>query len=383
MLRFKPDGWLEGLLRPLILADPTGYVYFELPAPDMRFALLALLLPLALLWRRMRNRLPAGAWRTVVALVVMLYLWTFTSGNGRYFIAGLLLAGPLLVLLLQRLPATRGLRVALIAGALALQLFVVQQHFSPGHWAWAFWRQGPGLLLAEAPRLPPALLITITNQSYSMLVPQFHADSRWVNLVGQASLRRGMPEYARFKQVLSTGLPMFVVFPAAPGTAAGMQPDADFAQMVGASLGPHGLRATMQACRLLQANLTMRAPSGMDASNAPRLVFWLCPVTQDAEPPATLPEPRWGEVFAQVELRCPRFFPPGRGQQRVSIDFVMRGYVATDTQLYVHDAGLVTFRYARSVNATVLGTTEQVRRGEFEIPCDKLPGRYVYPWQRD
>lgn len=382
MLRFQPDGWLEGLLRPLILADPVGYVYFELPAPDLRFALLALLVPLALAGRRMRARLPAEAWRTVIALVVMLYLWTFTTGNGRYFMAGLMLAGPLLVLLLQRLPATRSMRASLIVGALALQLFMVQQHFSPGHWAWAFWRQGPGLLLAEAPRLPPSLLITITNQTYSMLVPQFHPDSRWVNLVGQSSLKPGMPEYARFRRALSDGLPTYVVFPAAPGTAAGAQPGVAFAQMLASSLGPHGLRATMEECRLLPAHLTMRAPSGMDASNAPRLAFWMCPVAQHAPPATSLPEPRWGEVFAQVEQRCPRFFPPGRGQQRESIDFVMRDYPATDTRLYVHDSGVVTFRHTRAINATALGGIEEVRRGDFEIACDKLPGRYVYPWQR-
>lgn len=383
MLRFQPDSWLEGLLRPLIMADPVGYVYFESPAPDLRFALLVVLMTLALIWRRMRSRVPAAAWQAAIALGVMLYLWTFTSGNGRYFMAGLLLAGPLLVLFVDRLPATRAMRLSLIAGALVLQLFMVQQHFGAGQWAWAFWRQGPGLLLTEAPKLPPALFITITNQTYSMLVPQFHADSRWVNLVGQSSLKPGMPEYARFSRALLGGLPIYVILPAAPDTGADAKPGAEFRQMVALSLVPHGLRASMDDCRLFPSHLTMRAPSGMDASNAPRLGFWLCAVTPDVNPPSAPPAPRWNDVFAQVEQSCPKFFPPGRGEQREAGDFVMRDYPATDVRLYVYEAGAVTYRHVRTINQTVLGSIEQVRRGEFAIECDKLPGRYVYPWQRD
>ena len=86
MLRFQPDGWLQGLLRPLIMADPVASIYFELPAPDLRPAALLLLLPLAL-WLGSLRRWPTGqAWRLPVALLLTLYLWTFVIGNGRYFL---------------------------------------------------------------------------------------------------------------------------------------------------------------------------------------------------------------------------------------------------------------------------------------------------------
>lgn len=379
MLRFQPDGWVEGLLRPFILADPVGGVYFELIAPDLRFALLALLVPLALVSRRMRTRLSGDAWRSVVALLVMFYFWTFTTGNGRYFMAGLLLSGPVLVLLMDRLSSTMGLRVSLIAGALVLQIFMVQQHFGPGNWAWAFWRQGPGQLLAERPKLPPAVFITITRPTFSILVPQFHPDSRWVN---QNSLMPGMPEYENFRQALAEGLPAYVVVPAADGTSPSAQTAKDFGPMVAESLGPHGLRASMDDCRFLRSRVTIRAPVGMDASNAPPLAFWLCPVMQYAALPVAARELLWADVFEHVERRCPRFFPPGHGRQSESSDFVMRDYFAAETQLYVYESGLVAYRYTRALNATVLGNIEQVRRGEFAIACDKLPGRYVYPWQR-
>jgi hypothetical protein len=386
MLRFQPDSWIEGLLRPLILADPVGYVYYELPAPDLRFALVALLAVVALIWRPMRNGVGTDGWRMVAGLGLMFYLWTFSTGNGRYFAAGLLLAGPVLVLLTARLPIARSTKLGVLAAMLGLQAMLVWQHFTPGQWAWAFWRQGPGLLLSDAPRMPPALMITITNQSYSMLVPQFHPASRWVNLVGQSSLAPGMPDYDRFQRLLALGLPAYLVLPAL-NVKSNAAPAPDIIGMVDRSLAPYRLVADMDSCRLMVSHMTMRAPVGMDATNAPRLGFWLCRIDVDAGKDAVPPGPPsspFADVFAQIEERCPRFFPPGGGQTRESEKFVMRDYASTDSRAYVYSSAmLVAFRHTRALNPTVIGTIDEVLRGSYEIPCHKLPGRYVFPWERD
>ena len=42
-----PDTWLDGLARPLLLADSVAGLYAEIQAPDWRFAALVLLLVIA------------------------------------------------------------------------------------------------------------------------------------------------------------------------------------------------------------------------------------------------------------------------------------------------------------------------------------------------
>ena len=51
--------------------------------------------------------------------------------------------------------------------------------------------------------------------------------------------------------------------------------------------------------------------------------------------------------------------------------------------LYIDGTGLVSYKYFRAMNPTSIGTTDQVRQGKFAIACDKLPGRYRLPWQKD
>ena len=38
MIRFEPDTWFDGALRPLLLGDPSAGLYYEEGAPDWRFA---------------------------------------------------------------------------------------------------------------------------------------------------------------------------------------------------------------------------------------------------------------------------------------------------------------------------------------------------------
>jgi hypothetical protein len=35
------------------------------------------------------------------------------------------------------------------------------------------------------------------------------------------------------------------------------------------------------------------------------------------------------------------------------------------------------------MNPTLIGSVNDVRQDRFTVACDKLPGRYQLPWQRD
>ena len=388
MLRFKPDDWLEGLLRPVILADPYGGIYYEQPAPDLRFAALLALTGVAVLVPRVRTGMTKPAWLALAGLWLMFYLWTFLTGNGRYFIAGLMLVGPLLVLITSLLPLTRAMRAFLLGGLLVLQGLLVQQHVSHGQWALAYWRQGPGLPLGDTPlRNEPAVFLTLASISHSLLVPQFHPDSRWANIAGQIDIEPGMPEYEPLRDLLAALMPRYLVMHVIDGAAGdARQPPADVREMAHATLARHGLSLDDRPCEVLASHLLIRDMS-KDTDPSLPLGYWICPLRAGAAvaptTTAAAPPDMHDDVFSLVERHCPRYFPPGSGNRRSAGEVTIRHYIGSDTRLFVDGHGNVLYRYMRAFNPTFVGTVEQVRRGEFAIDCRKLAGRYVYPWQRD
>lgn len=387
MLRFKPDDWLEGLLRPFILADPNGFIYIEIQAPDLRFAALAALTLLLLITRRLPATSARPVVRTLVGVWLVFYVWVFSIGNGRYFIAGLLLVGPLLAALVARAPFTPPMRLTVLAGLLGMQAMVVHQHFVHGAWTLAQWTEsGPGLPLRDTPlRQEPAVFLTTTSISLSILVPQFDPRSRWANIAGQVNITPDKPEWTKLNRLLATPLPKYVVLPILTRAATDrMQPTSEVEQMLQRILGRYGLARAKRPCEVLESHL--RTPNLDKSIEATRpLAYWFCAVdggsSTPSEEPASNPSP-WRDVFAAVEQACPRFFPPGGGEEAVVSESVaLRYYAKTDTRLYVDPHGNVMYRYLRAINPTRIGSIDDVRRGEFDVACDKLPGRYRYPWQ--
>jgi len=393
VLRFRPDDWLEGLLRPFVMLDPLAGVYFEDPAPDLRFAALIVLLSIAVVVALRARRWPAGLKvepaRLLLGILAVLYVWTFTIGNGRYFNAALLLVGPLLVLAWRLLPGSAAFRWMVLAGLVFSQVYMVQRLWEPNRWGMVHWQDGPGLPIeASSLREQPAVLLTITAVSYSLLVPRFHPQSRWANIAGQHEVEPGMSEYPRLRALLQSGLPMYVVVPGmAEYLDAAGQPIGRMREQIGQVLAPHALALAGQACSVLRSGLSARAPNRKGES-ANVEGFWVCPV-RHAEDARSVHEAgmlalrRFDDVFERVEQRCPRFFPPGGGRGRLVGGVAVRQYTAADTTLYIDETGEVRYKYFRAMNATTLGNLDAVRGGAFEIECHKIPGRYRLPWQRD
>ena len=388
MLRFVPDGWLEGLLRPFLLADPNAGIYFEIAAPDLRFALLVVLLAVALSTRAARAALGAEPARALVAMALMFYIWTFATGNGRYFSVGLLLAGPLLVLACRLLPGTQALRNLVLGGVAALQLFVLQQSYLPGFWGLTRWYDAPGIGIAETPlRTQPAVFLTVTGISYSILVPRFHPQSRWANITGQREITPDAPEGPRLAALLASPLPKYVVLPLKSlDLPPSLQPEGDVLELLRNALGPQGLALTGADCVAVESALVGRARAQEDQGRG-RPGLWFCPVERRAGAGAggvdSAPRRDFDDVFARVEQRCPRFFPPGGGNEKHYDGLAVRHYVGSDTRLYIDGNDRVSYKYWRALNPTHIGSVEDVRQGRFSILCDKLPGRYQLPWQAD
>lgn len=384
MLRFVPDTWLELLLRPFLLIDSVAGLYSEIQAPDWRFAVLGLLVLVALVAGRGRLGLSPVQVRLLVGLTAYFYVWTAVIGNGRYFLWGLLVVGPAVLMLIQRLPTTLAMRNTVILLVLAVQGMTVAMVFEPNMWAFRTWRNGPGLALADTPlKRQPAVFVTIGSISYSLLAPQMHPASRWTN-IGQQDIRPGMYEDRKLKAMLASGLPLYAVV-RATGLAMDeqRQPLTAARVSIDGSLARQRLALGERPCEFVHAPI-----AGLPYEVAQRQLddgFWFCPIVHrdTAELPETQVDPRLNAAFDEVEKRCPRFFQPGGARVLVNEDGVTRYYPDADLGLTINPDDDVYFKHFRALNPTVLGDVRAVSRGDFALDCDRLPGRYAAPWRRD
>lgn len=389
VLRFLPDGVLEGLLRPFLMIDPAGYVYVELMAPDWRLALVLVMLASGAVTGRIRGRLNQEQGKLFIGFLVCLYVWTFSIGNGRYFVAWLLITGPLLVLAARWLPGSTGFRWLALGLAFAVQGFALSTAYVGDNWGLARWVRGPGIDIEPSPlQNRPAVFLTISTLTYSIIVPRFDAQSRWANIAGQAEIRPGSKEYPRLMAMLNSDLPKYLVLPVPAQYGDATQPNAAAEDLMAQALVPYGLARTVANCEVTRSKLTPgSAPQQGQKSEFGG--FWFCPVarlaqsTDRAYAPPVQGNPAVADIFARVEQRCSRFFPPGGGEERYSQGIAERHYSGTDTRLYIDSDGRVSYRYFRAMNPTAIGTVDEVRQGKFSIACDKLPGRYRAPWSTD
>jgi hypothetical protein len=88
-------------------------------------------------------------------------------------------------------------------------------------------------------------------------------------------------------------------------------------------------------------------------------------------------------VVDEVERLCPKFFPPGGAKLMMVGDMLLAHYGGTDMRLYVESSGNVYYRHLRSLNPSRVGSAQDLKAGAARLQCDKLPGRYLFPWQRD
>lgn len=391
MLRFLPDSLVEGLLRPFFMADPAAGLYFEDSAPDWRFAAFLVLMSVVVLARRrsLGAMMTTGQGVTALGLVLLLLLWTFVSGNGRYFSWALLLIGPLLVMACLLLPGSRSLRWTVLSVVLALQLVVLSLSRATNPWA-AILATDSSMPLAESPlRQQPAVFLTVSNLSYSILVPRFHPQSRWASISGQYDILPGTLEWGRLNELLASPLPRYLVTPVRPEDHdADGQPFGHPLRVMQDTLARFGLALKTGGCVTLSSALS--GPAWQKQGNErDKYGFWICALERTTA--STTAKAAAADAKAQaniaaldaVERSCPRFFPPGGGQPSLVEGAHQRHYRSTDVRLWVHPAGLVLFQYFRAMNPTVLGTVDDVRAGRFTLPCDKLPGRYRPFWERD
>ena len=393
MIRFLPDTFRDAIWRPLAMASPDGGVYVEIIAPDFRFALLVVLafaLALFVFVRRAPLRMsPALALLMLTALAFV--PWLATTGNGRYFIAFLLVVGPLCIGLVQLLPVTRGMRVVLAVGMCLLQAYLLEDVNPWRTWGLLTWAEGPAFPV-DVPadlRDQPATYVTLSSISYSLIAPRFDPRSRWINISSLRGVGDPSPDEARAQARLQPPGALRVIFPTVPGGQQGESMDPALARAIDDLLSSQDLSIeSVAACRLLRsAGMAAITARRLDTSPREHMVhgFWLCPLARHAAPGAGHRSPvsaSTEKVFARLEAMCPRIFPPG---DTVSLRLpagAVRAYPSSDFKLYVLDNGEVWYKYVRALNPVFLGKPEAILVPGFGMDCNRIKGRSGLPWER-
>ena len=391
MNRFQPDIWWEWLLRPLVMAAPNGNVYVEIMAPDWRFAFAVGLVILLLLWRRKSGPDRRATWLLLLLVAAGFLPWLATTGNGRYFAPMLLLAGPLCIALVYVQPWSRAARAFWAVFLCVLQGAVAYDTRPWDAWSHAAWTTAPyfHVDLPADVRNEPATFVTITSISYSLLAPQFHPASHWVNITGLATDATQSLDTRRARALFADSKRIYVFVPTVRSFADQQRlPTHELMDTIDRLLENHHLALDRaQSCRMFWSRTAAQATLGPDESRHDPVVsaglgFWLCPLKYPVEPPPQPPIDKEVEaVFQRVEQSCPRIFPPGTGSTGLLTGGYLRNYPGADMRLYLL-GDVVSYKYWRALNMDRIGTKAEVLAPSFKMDCNAIRGRSGLPWQR-
>lgn len=386
MSRFEPETLAEALARPIAMATPEAGVYSEFIAPDFRFlfALALLGVVLATAWRR------RGTVRSALLLAGLVAAsfvpWLLSSGNGRYFVGILLIAGPLCIGLVHALPASRGLRLLIAMALLGWQGFLLHEVSPWNAWTFVQWRERDAFPVDVPADLAqsPATYVTLSNISYSLIAPRFHPQSRWINLSRLTGGAATSPDMRRAKQFLAISNAPRLLFPSLPGMSMDGQPRPELHDAVNAMLWRHELVLEPGSpCRFLHSAGLEKIQKSDAVAGDPQ-GFWLCELRHERHGPGAAPAALPSDpVFDAMERACPRLFRRGEAATVPIPAGAVREYQGADTRLYVLNDGSVMYKYMRSLNPVVVGTADAVLAGRVRIDCEGVQGRTAFPWQRE
>ncbi len=377
--RFIADGFLEAVSQPFRMADFHSWIYVEHNAPDLRFAVIAILLVLFVLIviRRTIAASPvktadAGgtelsvASRFLLAVFFLSYIfWQSTSGNGRYALPVMLLAGPALVILVRRVIVNRRFAVVLCLVVTTAQIF----HFSAaGNPRWSTGPWTKQWLTIDVPRAlvdAPYGYLTIGVITNSAVALRLHADSRLLNLVGTYPLD---PRGAGSKRVNAFMAAhdgrLRVMFE----TVAGTFRDGNLGKSI------YGIDQQIAGwdVRILPDDcLPIYMPDLL--TNGVELIA--CSLQKDNPMRQALDRERakMTALFDQIEQTCPSLFSPGGVYVIKKNGLWLREYVNSDIRMFSTQGRIRFSRYEFGPLDVDLGTIDDWAAGRGRFVCTLLP----------
>ena len=334
--RFIPATLGAALLRPFTMVLPISWIHFEMPAPDLRYALLlvlALLLLTRWLWRWLsrntatRGRVLDSANRALMAIgtafLVDWALWLPVSGNSRYFMPMACVAAVLCMALTFRLFSARpALRNGVLVAVFTVQLF--QLYAGTEYRQYLPWRDGHWFTLTIPPQLESQadLYFLIGGQTNSFIIPELPRASGFVNLSGQYELGPAGASGRHVKALIRKYAAHWrVVWPDPSATTIARAPQSFF-DPANDALEPFGLQVNSRNCSMILArgvDVVFRDGSGIHRGrklpsrglDVKRLIT--CSVVPISSALVRLPGERTADAaFDHLEDACPALFQPRR-----------------------------------------------------------------------
>jgi hypothetical protein len=349
---FIPASLGAALLRPFALAIPRSMVQVEWIAPDLRYAVLVVMIVLlTLTWLRRRVRKSgkgdpsadgAVATRALIALgcgfLLDWTLWLAASGNGRYFMPGACVAAILGMVLIFRvfvgLPSVRNYVLATVFGLQLFQLYAGTEFRAPLPWS-----DGPWFRLSIPAKLEsqPELYFTIGELTNSFVIPYLAAGSGFVNLDGEYVLGAAGANGRHIETLIRRFAPHLRVMMRDPRVDADSEAGPPNPAGIANVLEPFGLKVDASRCSRVAArgvtvpwtNAGGAHPRRVESAAAAHTEYIVtCHVSWSGSARTTpLPGERAADLaFDHMEDACPALFQPPRPVDTFLGDPV-RGYV--------------------------------------------------------
>ncbi len=334
--RFIPATLGAALLRPFTMVLPIPWIHFEMPAPDLRYALLLVLSLLLLsrwLWRWLsgargpESRTLDSAERALGALglafMVDWALWLPVSGNSRYFMPMACVAAVLCMALIFRLLSDQpALRNGVLVAVFAVQFF--QLYAGTEYRQYLPWHDGPWFTVSVPPRLKSEtdLYFLIGGQTNSFIIPSLAHSSGFVNLSGQYELGPRGANGRHVEALIRRYAPRLRAVWSDPSDTIATQARPSFFDPANDALEPFGLKADTKHCSIIVARgvdvifmVGYPVRDGALTSKGRRETKYLmtCRVIRNPASMYPLPGQRTADAaFDHLEDACPALFQPRR-----------------------------------------------------------------------
>jgi hypothetical protein len=403
--RFIPDTFAEAVWRPFAMLDPMPMVHEELRSPDLRYAVLAVLLTVLLLhwlWRRIASRSTqsthaqsthtksAISTRVLVALGCGLgadwVIWLSSSGNSRYFLPMACITAVVIVGLLFRLfatrPEVRNYVLAAIFGVQAVQLFWGTQY----RWHEVPWG-GPwfSMTVPETLRTEPSLYLTVGMQSDSFVAPYLARGAGLINFSGGYTLGPTGANGARISALIGRYAPHVRVLVRGVKLYEDKEKGEPRRAQVDIALERFHLRVDTSDC----GTITMKDPSpepilaseaSASVAQTPDDTLYLvsCHLIPDsADHSAQIDQQLAADiVLDRLEDACPKLFQPRRPLSEHRGRAWARYYGNTDLSAWVSDGSVKFYQSQRATFRVFVGRESDWAKAPLRISCGRRDGIY-------
>jgi len=401
--RFIPETLAKALWRPFAIADPVPMVQEELTAPDLRYAVLVVLISVLLLrwlWQRLAHSSspsaraePAVAARTLAALGCGLaadwVLWLTASGNGRYFLPMASVAAVVIVALLFRMFATRPkMRNYILAAIFGAQ--IVQLCFGANYrWDAVPWdRQWLEIEMPRKLATEPNLYLTMGVQSNSFIAPFLAKGAGLVNFSGGYALGPEGTSGARIEALIRRYAPHLRVLWRRAQSQADDEQHERHSLPVDDALARFGLRVDTSDCVTItvhgmppEAQITFKSSEPIEPiKQQPRDTSYLTSchvVPDDTDRSAQIARERAVDlVFDRLEDACPALFQPRRLRTEHYREVWRRLYINTDLVALVSHGSVKFLNPLRGGQTVYLGRESDWAKAPLRLACGRRDGRY-------